>query len=142
MEFLIVALLLGIIPATIAAKKGYNFFLWWLFGAALFIVALPVAILIQPNMDNQKKCPACTNWVAKEATRCRHCGTELSAGAQRVDYINPRHATQEAIDSWNAAHAATAEPATKECPRCAETVRFKAAVCRFCGYEFTASTPV
>jgi len=25
----------------------------------------------------------------------------------------------------------------KECPRCAEIIRFKAKVCRFCGYEFS-----
>jgi hypothetical protein len=26
----------------------------------------------------------------------------------------------------------------KECPRCAEIIKYKAKVCRFCGYEFTA----
>lgn len=26
----------------------------------------------------------------------------------------------------------------KECPRCAEIIKFKAKICRFCGYEFAA----
>src|SRR5262245_32151157 len=31
----------GLIPAAIAKSKGRDFLLWWLFGAALLIVALP-----------------------------------------------------------------------------------------------------
>jgi predicted RNA-binding Zn-ribbon protein involved in translation (DUF1610 family) len=143
---LIVGALLGVIPAIIAAKKGRNFFGWWLFGAALFIVALPVAILINPSTAGEKQCPACLNWVARAATKCRHCGTDFRSSSAvgsepEADYVNPRYATREAIDSWNAAHAGAAEPANKECPQCAETVRFRAKLCRFCGYEFTASLP-
>lgn len=32
----------------------------------------------------------------------------------------------------------TEEVETKECPKCAETVKAKAAVCRFCGHDFAA----
>jgi predicted RNA-binding Zn-ribbon protein involved in translation (DUF1610 family) len=109
----VLAALLGIIPATIAAKKGHNFFAWWFFGAAMFIVALPAAIVVG----------------------------ERSKKAQLV-HVNPRlaakYASKEAIDSWNAAFAAANEPETKDCPQCAEAVRFRAKVCRFCGYDFTA----
>jgi hypothetical protein len=145
---LIVGALLGVIPAIIAAKKGRNFFGWWLFGAALFIVALPVAILINPSTEGEKQCPACLNWVARAATKCGHCGTDFTVGAvgskPEIDYVNPRYvyASQEEIDStWNAIRAAATDPATKECPQCAETVRFRAKLCRFRGYEFTASLP-
>jgi predicted RNA-binding Zn-ribbon protein involved in translation (DUF1610 family) len=140
--------LLGIIPAAIAGRKGHSYFGWWLFGAALFIVALPVAILISPSKGSQKKCPDCANWVATEATKCQHCGADFRVGAvgskPGVDYVNPRYVypSQEGIDStWNAIRAAATQPATKECPQCAETVRFRAKVCRFCGYDFTASQP-
>ena len=37
---LVVAALLGLIPANIAKKKGYSFGLWWLYGWLLFIVAI------------------------------------------------------------------------------------------------------
>lgn len=44
---LIVLGILGLIPAYIAKKKGRNFLDWWFFGAALFLFALPAAILIK-----------------------------------------------------------------------------------------------
>ncbi|MFZ0226283.1 MAG: hypothetical protein WA622_20555 [Mycobacterium sp.] len=37
---LIIAVLIGLIPAAIAKGKGEPFGLWWLYGAAVFIVAL------------------------------------------------------------------------------------------------------
>ena len=36
---------------------------------------------------------------------------------------------------------ASAEAETKECPRCAEAVKFRAKVCRFCGHEFELAKP-
>jgi hypothetical protein len=53
LSILIVAAVLGLIPAWIASSKDHDFFLWWLFGAVLFIIALPVAILIQPKGDQR-----------------------------------------------------------------------------------------
>lgn len=40
MEIIFYAILLGLIPAFIAQRKGRNFFEWWIYGALLFIVAL------------------------------------------------------------------------------------------------------
>jgi zinc transporter ZupT len=39
LEILIFVVLLGLIPAAIAQSKGRSFFVWWVYGAALFIVA-------------------------------------------------------------------------------------------------------
>lgn len=39
--------LLGLIPAAIANKKGYNFFLWWFFGMAIFVIALPLSLALK-----------------------------------------------------------------------------------------------
>jgi cytochrome c-type biogenesis protein len=52
-RFLLIALitliLLGLIPAYIAYRKGRSFWTWWLFGATLFPVAMIAAWLIRPS---------------------------------------------------------------------------------------------
>ncbi len=40
-----ILLLLGLIPAYLAYRKGRNFWTWWLFGATLLPAALPMALL-------------------------------------------------------------------------------------------------
>ncbi len=40
--------MIGLIPAFVAQKKGHSFGLWWFYGAALFIIALPHALIMKP----------------------------------------------------------------------------------------------
>jgi cytochrome c-type biogenesis protein len=40
---------LGLIPAYIASRKGRKFTDWWFFGAGLFPIALPMALMIKPE---------------------------------------------------------------------------------------------
>jgi len=51
-KWLLIALIiltpLGLIPGYIAHRKGHNFWTWWIFGASLFILALPLALLLTP----------------------------------------------------------------------------------------------
>lgn len=49
MEFVVLGALLGLLPAFIAHNKGHRFGPWWVYGALLFIVALPHAILTSPG---------------------------------------------------------------------------------------------
>lgn len=99
MEILIVAVLLGIIPAAIAKSKGQSFFLWWLYGAALFIVALPHALLMKPDTEriererlgfDSRKCPFCAEIIKREAVVCRYCGRDLPAVAADAPYLCPK----------------------------------------------------
>jgi hypothetical protein len=50
MTFIIwICVVLGFVPGAIAKNKGHSFGLWWLFGAVLFPVALPLALIVKPS---------------------------------------------------------------------------------------------
>lgn len=76
MELFIAALLLGLIPAAIASKKGGTFIVWWLYGSLLFIIAIIHALLMSPV--GLVKCPECAEMVKKEAKVCKHCGRQIA----------------------------------------------------------------
>jgi hypothetical protein len=86
MEIAIVAALLGLIPAMIARNKGRQFALWWVYGCLLFIVALPHALLLKPELkqieaqqaaSGLRKCPFCAEMIKPDARVCRYCGRDL-----------------------------------------------------------------
>lgn len=86
MEIVIAAVLLGLIPAIIAQKKGEVFIIWWIYGSLLFIVALVHAILMKPNKqaieqdkisNGMRKCQYCAEFIMQEAIKCKHCGSDV-----------------------------------------------------------------
>lgn len=86
MEILIIAVLIGLIPAAIAQGKGKSFVLWWIYGAAIFIVALPHALIMRSDdraieskqlNSGMKKCPSCAEMIKQDAKVCKHCGRDV-----------------------------------------------------------------
>jgi hypothetical protein len=90
MGIFLIAVLLGLIPAAVAKGKGRSFGAWWLYGAALFIVALPHSLLMRSSpsgierqhlADGMKKCGHCAEFVKHDANVCRYCGRDVKLAA-------------------------------------------------------------
>jgi len=78
--------LIGLIPAYIGWKKGHSFFIWWLCGALLWIVALPAILILKPNQEEldrrrqlhgEIRCPFCKQFVRVDATICPYCQRDI-----------------------------------------------------------------
>ena len=72
-EIIAAALIIGLVPGLIARAKGHSFLLWWLFGAALWIVAFPMSLFLKNQTG--KQCFQCREYIDKEARVCKYCQT-------------------------------------------------------------------
>jgi hypothetical protein len=87
-EMFVVLFAVALIPAFIAKSKGRNFVLWYIYGLALFIVALVHSLIISKSAEQKQtelkeqgytECPFCKEPVKVGAVVCPHCRRDLPA---------------------------------------------------------------
>ncbi|MCL4312986.1 MAG: zinc ribbon domain-containing protein [Actinobacteria bacterium] len=137
-EALVIAAFLGLIPATIANRKGRSFALWWFYGWMLFIVALIHSLLIRPR-------PAGVNYGRRGFFGRTMPPPYFNQGTQgsplsRQDpyqgggsyYVNPQQVPIP-LENDQGPYATPMIP----CPNCGEAIRRDTPSCPFCRYDFT-----
>lgn len=95
MEIVFVAALAGaLLTGFVAQSKGRNFFGWFLYGALIWIIALPHALMLGRDnyaLENRKIseggkiCPDCAEVVKRDARVCRFCGLRFATSEAYVD---------------------------------------------------------
>ena len=99
MEIAIGWLFFAVVVGVIAANRDRSAFGWFL----LSLVISPILGLIlvlalgTPKSDpaadgDHRKCPACAEWVKREAVKCKHCGEPLVPAT-----ANPAIRTTESV---------------------------------------------
>lgn len=93
MELIIWWIIFGVIVGLIAQHKGRSFGLWWFYGAMIFIIALPHALIMSPTNEaieererkaGRSRCPNCQEFIMQNAKICRYCNTELGESAKET----------------------------------------------------------
>ena len=90
MEFVVLWFIMGLVVALIAMNRGRSFLAWFLYGFALWPVALVHILLAarrpgaelyyQRHEHDRAPCPHCAEFIKRAAQLCPHCQQPLKAG--------------------------------------------------------------
>jgi hypothetical protein len=120
---IVILALIALIPGKIAANKGHSFWLWYGFGIAFWIVALPASLIAK---DARPRCPYCAEPVKAEASVCPHCHREMQPS------LVPQR-------DWNSQYEGILhdpeidQPPSASCPTCSTPLSSDDRFCSRCG---------
>ena len=118
----LIAVCIGVIPASIARSKGRDFVTWWIYGTLAFIVAFPASLFIKAETVDAENREIPTR--TKDDPRTLALIERLQGASNTVQPPPPSTMPRPGT------------PIFRKCPDCAEEVRAEARKCRFCGYIF------
>jgi hypothetical protein len=132
MEIVVGAIVLGLLPAFVAMVKGRSFFLWWIYGAGLLIIALPHSLIMKATDKtieeealadgSGKKCPYCAEVVKSEAKVCRFCQHKLSVVNESIEEAKVSSGNWKDRALSNANHCESCDSEiprnTRQCKKC------------------------
>ena len=72
--WIVFAILVGIFASMRRARNGFGWFLLAMLISPLLAFLLCAAL--GPSPRSRRKCPACAEYIKREAARCKHCGQE------------------------------------------------------------------
>lgn len=107
MEFVAIMMIGAILNGLLASARGRSVAGWALFGAFFPLISLLILVLLK-NLKAEAENAAV-------------------AAAANADYMRRVEERRSVLEM---------QQSEKTCPRCAETVKKAALVCRFCGHEF------
>jgi len=86
MDFLLFWFICAVLTGFVAAAKGRSGFGWFIIGLFFGFISLLAVGLAPgpkkadpnaPHPDTHVRCPECREFVYKDASKCKHCGTKL-----------------------------------------------------------------
>jgi len=130
MDILVVAVLIGLIPAVIANGKGRSFGLWWIYGSLFFIVALIHSLVMKADQEalGNVRCQKCKEYVRRDATVCKYCHNDLTQVVANSDFSQRLSMPQMKVRKKEFVEA----PITRRCPICSESFEVQTKICPHC----------
>jgi hypothetical protein len=79
--WIVLLLIVALLPAWLAQRKGRSFGLWYVGGVLLWPLVLLEAIFMK---DQSRRCPHCAESIRAEAHVCPHCQRDVEPEAATV----------------------------------------------------------